>query len=696
MKMKRNVFQAVVAAFALAAGICRADWREEMQSHPVSLREGVTVKALSLQKPRLMKAYLVKVDLTTPGIGFTATERAAEWGRPMPDYTNKVVRIDTKRETTGAFMMRRRREGRNVEVAVNTAPWGPWVHPYSHIYGAFSNWNVSDGVKISHINAPKKGAFFVVRKDGGVDITPEIPVAETNNVSIAMQGFWMIMTNGVPAFASDAKPEALAPRTALGLTPDKKTLVLLAIDGRQPGYSLGADTRDQFEILKREGVSDAVNMDGGGSTSLVVYDRTDARPLMLNRQPRRVERKVALNLGIAFAPEGEIRANDRTASNLHSYEFAPVEDTPPPDGFAPFYVSHYGRHGSRRTGNSPGEARNVLREARRAGTLTDAGRELLADIEKVAEAHDHMEGNLTWRGAEEQRTLARRMFRRFPAVFAGNRRARCRSSVYPRVLLSQTNFTLALKDLAPGLAFDFITGDRYQRIVNPTYFAKDRGFVVEKAKEAINALANETVPADRFVKRFFTNPDAVKKPVKFARHVFDTASNCQCLRYELGGLNMYRFFEADELAALSRCLEAEMYVRFGNSAELGERLLNATEPLLADFVKRAEEAIADDRIAADFRFGHDNALWPLAGLLGLEGPGDRVPLAESYKLCPAWRWMCMASNLQMVFYRNAAGDVLVKILWNEREMAVRGLSPYKAPYYRWNDLKARRHCSVQE
>lgn len=669
------------------AGICRADWREEMESHPVSLREGITVKAFTMEKPRRMRAYLAKIDLTTPGIGFTATERAAEWGKPMPDYTNKVVQIDTKRETTAAFMMRNRQAGKNVEIAVNTAPWIPWVSPYTHKYAAFCNWNVSEGVEVSHVKTPRKGAFFVVRKDGGVEITPEIPVTATNNISIAMCGFWMIMTNGVPAYTSRSDAEPLPPRMALGLTPDKKTLVMLAIDGRQPGYSLGADNRDLFDILKREGVSDAVNMDGGGSTSLVVYDRTNARPLMLNHQPGRKERKVALNLGITFAPESEIRANDRTASNLHSYEFIPIKDTPPPDGFKPFYVSHYGRHGSRRTGNSPIEARNVLKEAQRTGTLTDKGRELLADIEKVAEAHDHMMGDLTWRGAEEHRTLARRMFRRFPAVFAGRRRIRSRSTVYPRVLLSQTNFTLTLKDLAPKLEFDFITGERYQRILNPPYFAKDRNYVVAKAKELVDALANETIPMERFIKRFFTDPSVVEKPVKFARRVFDSASNCQCLRYELGGLNMYHFFEADELAALSRCLEAEMYARMGNSEELGNHLLTATKPLLADFLKRAEEAISDDRIAADFRFGHDNGLWPLAGLLRLEGPGDCVPLAESYKLCPTWKWMCMAANLQMVFYRNDNGDVLVKILWNEREMTVRALAPYKAPYYKWNDLK---------
>ena len=48
----------------------------------------------------------------------------------------------------------------------------------------------------------------------------------------------------------------------------------------------------------------------------------------------------------------------------------------------------------------------------------------------------------------------------------------------------------------------------------------------------------------------------------------------------------------------------------------------------------------------------------------------------------------MAANLQMVFYRNAVGEVFVKILYNEREILVRGLELAVGPHYRWRDLRA--------
>ena len=683
--MKRTVKIMLCAMFLGVVG--RADWRDEMWKRPMGVREGVAIRAFALEKPRLMKAYVARIRLDTPGIGFTATERDADWGKPMPDFV--PMKIDTKRETTADFMMRRRAEGRNVVVAANTAPWGPWKPPYSFKYGSLSRWNVSDGVEISNGRDSLSGAFFIIRKDGRAEITSSVPHSETNDVAFAMCGFGLILTNGASVASAVAGKQQLPPRTAFGLTADRKTLVILAIDGRQPGYSLGATYADMAEILLREGCTDAVNMDGGGSTSLVVYDRANDRPVMLNRQPRGVMRKNAVNFGITFTKESETREQDRCGAVLHSYEFHDFADTPPPNGFKPFYISHYGRHGSRRlAGRSAYDALKTLEDAKRSGSLTEKGAELLAAVRQVARAHDEMTGDLTWRGADEHRMLATRMFRRFPEVFAGDRRVRCRATVVPRVLLSQENFTMTLRRLAPGLDFDFITGRYYQRLLTPTDYLKNRAELDGKVDVIVDKLARTVIPFERIVKRFFTTGNAVKGRVRFVRAAFNCAAVCQCLRYEVGDLDMYGLFEPDEIAAFSRCLEAEMYLRMGNSIEFGDFRLSATKLLLGDFLERADNAVADARIAADLRFGHDSGLWPMAGILGIAGPGDRVPAAESYKLCPMWKWMTMASNIQMVFYRNNAGEVLVKILWNEREMdSIRGIAPCNGPYYRWQDLR---------
>ena len=73
--------------------------------------------------------------------------------------------------------------------------------------------------------------------------------------------------------------------------------MLLVVDGRKPNYSIGAFGMDLYEILRREGVTDAVNMDGGGSSTLTVFDAKCGKPWTFTRSnPRRN----ALNVGITL------------------------------------------------------------------------------------------------------------------------------------------------------------------------------------------------------------------------------------------------------------------------------------------------------------------------------------------------------------------------------------------------------------
>ena len=73
--------------------------------------------------------------------------------------------------------------------------------------------------------------------------------------------------------------------------------------------------------------------------------------------------------------------------------------------------------------------------------------------------------------------------------------------------------------------------------------------------------------------------------------------------------------------------------------------------------------------------------------LGLEGVGDRMTAEEARSNWFAPFNVPFAVNLQMVFYRNRKGDVLVKFLFNEKETLLRGLDPVEGPYYSWSTVK---------
>ena len=389
--------------------------------------------------------------------------------------------------------------------------------------------------------------------------------------------------------------------------------------------------------------------------------------------------------------DDSVREIERTASVYHSYEFEPITDTPPPNGFKPFYISHYGRHGSRRiSGSAVTDVLRALEKANKRNALTEAGRALLDAVRKIAAVHDDMDGQLTERGAWEHRQLARRMAGRFPEVFARPRRVHCRSSVSPRVLISQTNFSLTLKEVAPQLEFDFATGVRHHKVINPLHWARmDKPDIAKRTENFSDSLAKNGIDPKPLVGRLFAAGGGPKDPLKFARALFECASICQCCRDELNGLDIYRFFEAGEIKALSHAMSARHYLVMANSEEFGEFVSASEAKLGRDMAARAEAAIADDRIAADLRFGHDSGLWPLAGFMEFEGPGDRVKAADAPSACPSWKWLPMAANFQMILYRNAKGEVLVKFLWNEREMRVRGVTPVSGPYYKWSDIRPR-------
>lgn len=62
------------------------------------------------------------------------------------------------------------------------------------------------------------------------------------------------------------------PRTVAGIKSDG-TILLVTIDGRKPGYSVGANFKESAQLLKSLGAVDAINLDGGGSTTMTVNQK---------------------------------------------------------------------------------------------------------------------------------------------------------------------------------------------------------------------------------------------------------------------------------------------------------------------------------------------------------------------------------------------------------------------------------------
>lgn len=88
----------------------------------------------------------------------------------------------------------------------------------------------------------------------------------------------------VPTVDSDGAESfrGLNPRTAVGYADNGRRILLVVIDGRQAGKSVGTTIRETAALLRDLGAREAVNLDGGGSSAMVVRDLATGKTRVVN------------------------------------------------------------------------------------------------------------------------------------------------------------------------------------------------------------------------------------------------------------------------------------------------------------------------------------------------------------------------------------------------------------------------------
>ena len=320
-----------------------------------------------------------------------------------------------------------------------------------------------------------------------------------------------------------------------------------------------------------------------------------------------------------------------------------------------------------------------------------------------------MEGSLTPRGAREHQQIAARMAQRYPSIFKDKARqeVNCFSSTNFRCIVSMCNFTYGLKDKFPKIEFTFTSAERFMAYINPSLSIPRPGEPPRQRPSFSGGYPGmqpqpqgfkpfEGQPGydlRRFLTPLFKDYDAAVKalgnPEPFVKAIFTTGGLCQLIDFL--GVDIYRkYFTPEELAYFWADGNDNIYRMWGGSVEQGDVIRYAIRPLLMDFVQKADAALeSDSHRAADLRFGHDTSILPLFALLGVDDLQGRT---FPYKEAHLHNWYAffqvpMATNIQMVFYRNNKGEVLTKILYNEKEIKLPGIEPVSGPYYSWPALR---------
>ena len=94
-----------------------------------------------------------------------------------------------------------------------------------------------------------------------------------------------VISGDVDTFSQAGGANMRHPRTAVGIATGGRRLLLVAVDGRQAPYSDGMTLRELATLMLALGAREALNLDGGGSTALVVAERDSARGLRVANHP---------------------------------------------------------------------------------------------------------------------------------------------------------------------------------------------------------------------------------------------------------------------------------------------------------------------------------------------------------------------------------------------------------------------------
>ena len=407
----------------------------------------------------------------------------------------------------------------------------------------------------------------------------------------------------------------------------------------------------------------------------------------------------------------------KMGSNYYAYPTPTAKYTKAPAGYKPFYLSHYGRHGSRfhQPADHYHALYNTLAKADSLGKLTDLGKSLLERAKYLDEYAAPRAGDLTQLGVAQHQGIAKRMVKNFPEVFKNDAYVEAYASTSVRCVVSMAAFLEELHAQKPKVEIHQESGKYLMSFISPLDFGKiineSNTPAWQKENEKIYSHVNPT----RMMRAIFNDSNYIKKNVDGG----DLFSKIYEIGNSLQGSPEIEFsfddlWTADDLYERWRAQNAWWYSVLGNNPFAKKQGLENARPLLKNVLDEADKVIAADTTKADktaakpvkkttatLRFGHDTVIIPFAVLLQLENGSmsTGTETADMENLHKVWRdyeITPMAANVQFIFYKSAkkGSPILVKVMLNEIEQKLPvtcDTATVKncpaAPYYRWDDVR---------
>lgn len=236
------------------------------------------------------RVFVAEIDLANPKVklrtcpGGADPDGAGEWETTLMTPSKVARREGFELAVNGDFFL-----ARNVKDAEGAAS-----QYRSEIWAAAVGPAMTDGKSWSV--GKEKTPCLVVRKNGRVSI--ETVVKPPKDAVQVIAGNTLLVEGGKVVERTN---KARHPRTVIGLDAKRKKLTIVVLDGRKPGVSVGMSYAELSADMIRRGCDVALNLDGGGSSAMVLRDPKSGELRVMNVPSDGRERAVANVLGVDCA-----------------------------------------------------------------------------------------------------------------------------------------------------------------------------------------------------------------------------------------------------------------------------------------------------------------------------------------------------------------------------------------------------------
>jgi exopolysaccharide biosynthesis protein len=279
----------------LLSSVVRADF-PTTRPHPA-----VTYAHEKRDEPQL-SIYVVKIDLTDPSVdlevarGGEDPDGPGQWQTTLDEPADIAARERFDIAINGDFFA--------VEDVVDPAT-GKKRGYHEGQKALVIGPAMTDGTQWARAEKPRPALIINAARRGIIAEPKQLP----RDAQQAIAGSHIVIKDGRKTTLPDTPfSTSRHPRTAVGTADGGRTLVLVVVDGRRPGVSVGMTLAELADLMLKLGCEHALNLDGGGSSTLVMRNPELNQLQVINQPSGGKQRAVANVLGVRLVEQEEPRS----------------------------------------------------------------------------------------------------------------------------------------------------------------------------------------------------------------------------------------------------------------------------------------------------------------------------------------------------------------------------------------------------